>query len=211
MDRVTRIKVCGITNVEDALAAVEAGADELGFNFWRGSKRFVEPRAARGIIEALPGGVGCVGVFVNEEPEALARAAEESGVGAVQLHGEESPDYCASLTSLRVIKALRVGPGFTAESAAVYRTDSLLLDAYAEGTQGGTGRTFDWSLARAARERVARLYLAGGLTPENVAAAIENVGPYALDVCSGVEASPGRKDRRLVVEFVRAARAAEKA
>jgi phosphoribosylanthranilate isomerase len=201
-----RVKICGITNLEDALDAVGAGADALGFNFWRGSKRCVRPRVARRIVEALPPEILCVGVFVNEDGEAVRRIAEESGVGAVQLHGDESPEYCAGLRGLSVIKALRVGADFQPERAADYGTDAILLDAYAEGAPGGTGQTFDWSLARAARERVPRLYLAGGLTPENVGAAVAAVAPFAVDVCSGVERAPGRKDAARVREFVRAAR-----
>lgn len=205
------VKICGITNLADALAALEAGADALGFNFWRGSRRFVEPRAAGEIIRALPSSVVCVGVFVDEEgPESVARAAGVSGVGAVQLHGAESPEYCAALEGLTVIKALRVGPGFRVESAAEYPADAILLDAFADGVPGGTGKTFDWAVARDTVARVARLYLAGGLTPENVGAAVAAVGPYAVDVCSGVESAPGRKDAGLVRAFVRAARRQEK-
>lgn len=204
-----KVKICGITNLEDARAAVEAGAEMLGFNFYRRSPRYVTPGAARRVIEQLPGGVLGVGVFVNEEgPEAVVRLAAEAGVGAVQLHGAETPEFCARLGGLRTIKALRAGGNFTAEGAAAYPTEAVLLDAYVEGEWGGTGRTLDWELARRARELVPRLILAGGLTHENVAAAVRAVRPFAVDACSGVEVSPGRKSPTLMRRFVDAARSA---
>jgi phosphoribosylanthranilate isomerase len=203
----TLVKVCGITNLEDALAAIEAGADMLGFNFYARSPRHVEPADARRIVERMPEGVACVGVFVNESsPEEVLRIARESGVSAAQLHGDETPEFCRALGELTTIKALRVGKGFDAERAAAFETDAILLDAYAPDAFGGTGHTFDWALARATREVVQRLFLAGGLKPENVATAIEAVGPYAVDVCSGVETSPGRKSPQLMRDFVNAVR-----
>jgi phosphoribosylanthranilate isomerase len=204
------IKICGITNASDALAAVEAGADILGFNFYPKSPRFVSPREARLIAEVLPERIERVGVFVNEaEPESVLRAVAESGVGAAQLHGDETPEFCARLEGVSVIKALRVGRGFGVERAASYKTDAVLLDAYDEDAYGGTGRTFDWSLARRTREVVPKLFLAGGLTPGNVAEAVRAVAPFAVDVCSGVETAPGRKSRDLMRRFVEAVRAAE--
>jgi len=204
-----QVKICGITNLADALAAVEAGADALGFNFYRRSPRFITTAAAHEIIARLPSSVLTVGVFVNEaEPAQVARIAAQSGVAAVQLHGEESPDYCAALTGQQVIKALRVGDSFTPEQAARYRTHAILLDAFSPHAHGGTGLSFDWSLARRTRELVARLFLAGGLTPANVGAAIAAVRPFAVDVCSGVEAAPGRKDAKKLRAFVAAVRTA---
>jgi phosphoribosylanthranilate isomerase len=206
----TLVKICGITNAEDALAAVEAGADLLGFNFYQKSPRHISPREARLIAEELPERVARVGVFVNEaEPGAVARAVAESGVGAAQLHGDETPEFCARLEGVSVIKALRVGRGFGVERALLYKTDAVLLDAYHQDAFGGTGRTFDWSLARRTREVVPKLFLAGGLTPENVAEAVRAVGPFAVDVCSGVETSPGRKSFRLMRSFVEAVREAQ--
>ena len=199
----TRVKVCGITNLEDALAALGAGAEMLGFNFYARSPRYVTPAAARRVVERLPEGVECVGVFVNESaPEEVARIAREAGVGAVQLHGDETPEFCRGLAGLTTIKALRVGPGYGPEAAAAYPTDAVLLDAYVAGEWGGTGRTFDWALARRTREAVPKLFLAGGLNPDNVAEAVAAVRPYAVDVCSGVETSPGRKSERLMRRFV---------
>jgi phosphoribosylanthranilate isomerase len=206
-----KVKVCGITNLEDALAAVEAGADALGFNFYLRSSRYIAPVEARQIIDNLPRTVFCVGVFVNEEsPMTVARMAAISGVGAVQLHGDESPEYCAALEEQRVIKALRVGKDFAPEEVARYRVESILLDAFSASARGGTGETFDWMLATKTRDVVAQLYLAGGLTPENVARAIAAVRPYAVDVCSGVELAPGRKDMSRVRAFISAVRACEK-
>jgi phosphoribosylanthranilate isomerase len=206
-----KVKVCGITNREDALFAVEAGADALGFNFYAPSPRYISPEDARRIIEELPSATLCVGVFVNEEsPGAVASIAVMSGVGAVQLHGDESPEYCAALTEERVIKALRVGKDFVPEQATRYPTESILLDAFCASARGGTGETFDWALARKTREVVAQLFLAGGLTPENIAGAIVAVAPYAVDVCSGVELAPGRKDMSRVRAFISAVRACEK-
>ncbi|MDQ1591729.1 MAG: phosphoribosylanthranilate isomerase [Pyrinomonadaceae bacterium] len=206
-----KVKVCGITNLSDALEAVGAGADALGFNFYARSPRYVAPGEARRIMSELPASVLCVGVFVNEDSAAIVeRVAEESGVAAVQLHGDEPPEYCAALRGLEVIKALRVGKDFAPEEATAYRVKSILLDAYNAHARGGTGETFDWTLARRTREVVAQLYLAGGLTPENVAGAIAAVKPYAVDVCSGVELAPGRKDLARVRAFVAAVRACEK-
>jgi phosphoribosylanthranilate isomerase len=207
-----KVKVCGITNLEDARAALAAGADALGFNFYTCSPRYITPEDARKIISELPReAVLCVGVFVNEESAAtLARMAERAGVAAVQLHGDESPEYCAELSEQRVIKALRVGKDFAPEQARAYRAESILLDAFNARARGGTGETFDWELARRTREVVAQLYLAGGLTVENVADAIAAVRPYAVDVCSGVELAPGRKDTERLRAFVAAVRGAEK-
>jgi phosphoribosylanthranilate isomerase len=206
-----QVKVCGITNLQDAVAALAAGADALGFNFYTRSPRYIAPEAARRIITNLPTPVLCVGVFVNEADHlAVARTAIRSGVAAVQLHGDESPDYCAALRGHHVIKALRVRQNFVPEDATKYPAQAVLLDAYSEKAHGGTGQTFDWAIARRTREAVAQLYLAGGLTPENVAAAIVEVEPYAVDVCSGVESAPGHKDEGRVRAFVAAVRACGK-
>ena len=203
------VKICGITTLDDALAAVAAGADALGFNFYRRSARFIEPLEARKVIGQLPSEVLSVGVFVNEHtPEQVARVADEAGVGAIQLHGDESPEYCWALEGRRVIKALRVSDDFSPESAKEFRAEAIMLDAYDPKARGGTGRVFDWNIARRTRELVPRLFLAGGLSPENVREAIAIVGPYAVDACSSLESAPGRKDPRLVRAFIRACREA---
>ncbi len=201
------VKICGITNLEDALAAVGAGANALGFNFYRGSARHLDPAAARLIIEQLPPTVLSVGVFVNEEsPDRVARIADEARVGAVQLHGDESHEYCRALKDRFVIKALRVSSDFMPESVAEYEAGAIMLDAFDRTARGGTGRIFDWSLARRSRELAPKLFLAGGLSPENVADAIKAVGPYAVDACSALEYRPGHKDARRVRAFVSAVR-----
>jgi phosphoribosylanthranilate isomerase len=201
------VKICGITNLEDALVAVSAGASALGFNFYRRSSRFIEPEAARRIVAQLPATVLTVGVFVNEDgPEEVARIADRAGVRAAQLHGDESPLYCRALKDLVVIKALRVGPRFEPESAAEYETDAVLLDAFAGKMRGGTGHVIDWELARRTRELIPKLFLAGGLSPETVAEAIRVVEPYGVDACSRLECAPGRKDASRVSAFIAATR-----
>lgn len=204
-----RVKICGITNLDDALAASAAGADALGFNFWPGSSRYIEPGEARAIIERLPERVVSVGVFVNEDsPEVVERIADEAGVGVVQLHGDETEDFCRALAGREVIKAVRVDEDFRPETVARYETQAVLLDAFCREARGGTGKTFDWALARASCRLVKRLYLAGGLTPDNVGAAVAAVRPYAVDACSGVERAPGLKDAARVRAFVAAVREA---
>lgn len=203
------VKVCGITNLEDALSAVEAGADALGFNFYRRSPRYISVEAAREIIEQLPEAMMSVGVFVNEgEPDEVARIADLAGLKAVQLHGDESPQYCRALKGRFVIKALRVGDHFDPQSVKEYETDAVLLDAFAKEMRGGTGRAFDWSVARQVRELVPRLFLAGGLSPENVCQAIASVNPYGVDACSRLESAPGRKVGERVRAFLAAVRGA---
>src|SRR5258707_18282 len=212
----TRIKICGITSLDDARAAIEAGADMLGFNFYRPSPRFIEPSEARKIIESLPAKTDAqptetVGVFVNESsPGSLMRIVEESGVSAVQLHGDESVEFCQTLKQLlngkSLIKVLRVIGRFTPTETEAYDADAIMLDSFHNEMRGGTGHVFDWSIARSVRELVPRLFLAGGLSPANVARAIAQVNPYAVDACSSLESSPGQKDPELVKAFVQAVR-----
>jgi phosphoribosylanthranilate isomerase len=191
----TRVKICGITTWDDARLSIDLGASALGFNFYPPSPRAITPADAWKIIWRLPPFVEAVGVFVNWPPlvvEALARALH---LTAVQLHGAESPEEVTKLArTRRVIKGVQVGRGFRVAGLARYRAaDGILLDGFARGLHGGTGRTIDWNLARAAR-RYGRIILAGGLTPENIAEAIRVAKPYAVDVASGVERRPGRKD-----------------
>jgi phosphoribosylanthranilate isomerase len=205
----TQVKVCGITSLADARAAIEAGADALGFNLYPRSPRYISAAAARAIIEGLPSEPMTIGVFVNAgPPEEVARVADEAGFRFIQLHGDETPEYCARTGCERIIKALRVGPDFAPEEAGGYATAAVLLDAYVAGERGGTGHSFDWSVARRVGEVVPRLYLAGGLRPANVADAVRAVRPFAVDVCSGVESAPGRKDAELMRRFVEAVRRA---
>jgi phosphoribosylanthranilate isomerase len=206
------VKICGITSVEDARMAAGAGADAIGLVLWPGSPRTVDLQAARAIAEALPPLVHRVGVFVNPTHAEVERAVEAVGLDVVQLHGDEPPEFCRDMPR-RVLKAVRVGRGFRPEDALRYEgfASGLLLDTRCDeagAPPGGTGRAFDWTLARAVRERAAYLVLAGGLTPETVARAVAEVGPDAVDVSSGVEGAPGRKDPVRVRAFVRAVRGA---
>lgn len=201
----TLVKICGITNLEDALACAEAGAGALGFNFYTRSPRYVSPVEARRITVQLPASVLTVGVFVNEEsPGRVEELAARAGVAAVQLHGDEPAAYCRALGGRLVIKALRVSTDFAPESALSCGTQAVLLDAYSRDLYGGTGDVCDWSAARAVRALVPRLFLAGGLGPENVTEAVRAVAPYAVDACSRLERAPGLKDAARVRAFVAA-------
>lgn len=202
-----RVKICGITNLEDARHAVACGADALGFVFYPGSPRHVSPERARTIIAALPPLVTPVGLFVNETPERVRMIAKVCGLEVIQLHGDEPPTAC-DYAPLRVIKALRVAAAASIAGHEKYRTAALLLDAWCADSYGGTGKSFNWELAaEVARQRP--VILAGGLTPENVAAAIRTVHPYAVDVSSGVERAPGQKDAAKVAAFIATARAVQ--
>ena len=202
----TLVKICGITNLPDAEGAVAAGADALGFNFFGESPRYLTPEAAGAIIRRLPPDILCVGVFVNESRDMIERAVTESGVGVVQLHGDETPEFCDGLRGLHVIKAFRGRQDFAPQSVMLHHTEAILFDAYDARGWGGTGVTCDWEMARRVREIAPQMWLAGGLTPDNVAEAIATVGPWGVDVCSGVESAPGRKDSALMRRFVAAAR-----
>ena len=205
-----RVKVCGITNLEDALVAAAAGADALGFNFWPRSPRHIEARRAGELIAHLPPFVTPVGVFVDESPARIRSVAQTSGVRAVQLHGSEPPEDVAPLgrSGLAVFKAFPVGPGFRPQQLRRYTAaDALLLDAQAKGKRGGTGKSFDWTVARRAAP-FGRILLAGGLTPENVADAVRQAQPWGVDVCTGVEKKPGVKDHKRLREFIRRAKMA---
>jgi phosphoribosylanthranilate isomerase len=189
-----KLKVCGLTSLEDACAAIDCGAEYLGFNFYTRSPRYIAPAAARAIIERLPDEVISVGVFVNEpRPEDVDEILRVSGARMAQLHGDESPDYCAGVGAERVIKALRAGDDFDPRRVLDYPASAVLLDAFDAKLYGGTGRTANWAVAREAA-RVTRVFLAGGLSPDNIVEAIRAVEPFAVDVNSGVESAPGRKD-----------------
>ena len=199
-----RIKICGIMNKEDALAAAHFGADALGFVFAT-SPRKVSAESAREIIKTLPPFVKTVGVFVDEDPERVSSIAARCGLDILQFHGSESVDYCNSFNR-RVIKAVRMQSRDELKNLSNYVdvVDGLLLDTYVPNKLGGTGITFDWELAVEAR-KYGRIILAGGLNPENVAAAIRLVKPYAVDASSGLERSPGVKDHEKMAQFIREA------
>ena len=201
-----RIKICGITNLEDALAAVDAGAHALGFMFYDASPRFVTQRAAADIIRALPPFVAKVGVFVNPSRESVVQTIAECGLDTLQFHGDEAPEFCLGF-GLKTIKAFRIRGAESLQALAAFPTDAWLLDSFVAGQLGGTGAQFNWAwAAEAARAAPRRIILAGGLTPENVARAVQQVEPYALDVSSGVESKPGKKDAQKMQRFIAAAR-----
>ncbi len=202
----TLIKICGITNLEDAVAAVAAGADALGFNFYKPSPRYITPQNAREIIEQLSGSLLKVGVFVNEELESVRNITAEADLTALQLHGDESPAYCSELAHQYIIKVLAVSHDFDPTMTQRYQVDAIMLDTKHNTLRGGTGRAFDWSIAQQVSQRVPKLYLAGGLSPENVADAIETVRPYAVDACSSLEDQPGTKNHERMRAFVAAVR-----
>ncbi len=202
----TRIKICGITNLADAQLAVELGADALGFIFYRQSKRYVAPALAAEICAALPPFVTKVGVFVNESEVDIRKTLNDCRLDAVQLHGEESPEFCQRFP-VKVIKAIRVRNEDSLRAAADYDVDALLLDTYTAEQHGGTGQKFDWTLARQAKTMLRPpIVLSGGLTPENVGDAICQTEPFAVDVASGVEAELGRKDPEKLRRFFKACR-----
>lgn len=200
----TKVKICGITSLEDALVAVEAGADALGFVFYEKSPRYQDPESAARIIAGLPPFVQVVGLFVNAGLDFVNRTADSCRLDIVQLHGEESPAYCQSVQR-RVMKAFRVRGMESLAAMADYRVAGYLLDAYSPNSYGGTGECFDWECAVLAKG-CGPIILAGGLHPDNVATAVSRVAPYAVDVSSGVESSPGRKDPDKVRRFIQQAK-----
>lgn len=200
-----RVKICGITRTEDALAAVESGADALGFMFYEDSPRCVTVKQAAEIIAALPPFATRVGVFVNPTEGAVRAAIAGCGIDALQFHGEERPEFCRRF-GLRVIKAFRVRDAESLKPLADFSSEAWLLDSFVAGKHGGTGAVFNWDLAAQAVQRGGRVILAGGLTPENAAEAVRRVRPYALDVSSGVESAPGKKDAAKVRAFIAAAK-----
>jgi phosphoribosylanthranilate isomerase len=216
-----RIKICGITNVEDATAAVDAGADAIGLNFYGGSKRFIEPRAARRIVDAAGREAEMVGVFVNEPASTICEIANNATLRTIQLHGEKWPNLTHLLVgfgvdSVSIIRAHSFGPrGLDAVYESIFfpcgmAADSILVDASVAGMHGGTGQTINWNALVNYEQAIGKvpLILAGGLTPDNVAEAIRIVQPHAVDVASGVESAPGKKDPHKVRDFIAAAKAA---
>jgi len=191
---IVKVKICGITNYEDAAAALDMGADLLGFNFYPKSPRFVPPEKAREIISKLPGFIDIAGVFVNASLEQIRETIDLCQLNWVQLHGDEGPQFCSSFLSLNVktMKALRVKDRNDIQQAENFFTDAILLDAFHPEKYGGTGLTFDWNIVGHIGKRI---FLAGGINPDNATEAIE-LGVYGIDVCSGIEAEPGKKDHK---------------
>lgn len=199
-----RVKICGITSVEDGLHAARCGADALGFVFYEKSSRCVTAEQTRQIVAALPPMVTTVGLFVNHPAREITDIARFCGLDVLQLHGDETPEQC-QLPPWRVIKALRVRDQQSLDDFSAYQVSGMLLDAWQADSYGGTGHCFNWQLAVQAAQQHP-VILAGGLTPANVAEAVKTVRPYAVDVSSGVESAPGRKDPELVAAFIRNAK-----
>ncbi|HET7444755.1 MAG TPA: phosphoribosylanthranilate isomerase [Solirubrobacterales bacterium] len=202
-----RVKICGLTNIDDAAEAVRLGAWALGLIHYDRSPRCVDPAAAAQIAAAFRRKCEVVGVFVNPTLEEVGKAVEDEGLTMVQLNGSEGESFCAEVArraGVKVIKAIHVASAADVHAAESYRTDFHLFDRRGKGLWGGTGESFDWELLRGHRSEVPAI-LAGGLRPENVAAAIDVVHPYAVDVASGVEAEPGRKDHAAMAAFFEAA------
>jgi phosphoribosylanthranilate isomerase len=191
---IVKVKICGLTNYRDAAAAMDMGADILGFNFYPESPRFITPEKATEIITKLPAFVDIAGVFVNAPFDKIKETIDTCQLDWVQLHGDESPQFCQSFVSVSVktMKALRVKDQADIEKAESFFTDAVLLDAFHPEKYGGTGLTFDWNIIGHIGKRV---FLAGGINPDNAAAAIE-LGVYGIDVCSGIESQPGKKDHK---------------
>ncbi len=205
----TRVKICGITEFEDARDAVLLGADAIGLNFYEKSPRYIESVRAAKIIERLPPLVTVVGVFVNrEDPQELEEFAVTVGLHAVQLHGNETPDYCSMIQRVKVIKALRVDANFRVDSLRNYGCSAFLLDACTPDKFGGSGTVFNWEKAFGANA-FGSILLAGGLTPENVSDAITTLHPFGVDVASGVESTPGKKHYDKMRRFIEAVHRAD--
>ena len=199
-----KVKICGTTSLKDAFLAVESGADAIGFIFYKMSPRNISQKEAKEIILQLPPFIETVGVFVNETSDKINRIAEQCKLNSIQLHGEESPALCRRVKR-KVIKAFRVKNADSLKSIASYDVSGFLLDSYNDGSKGGTGQVFDWNLALRVKKQ-GPVILAGGLNPYNVFTAIYQVKPYGVDVCSGVENSPGIKDHEKIREFIKSVR-----
>jgi phosphoribosylanthranilate isomerase len=203
-----KIKICGITNLEDAMAAAEDGADALGFIFYKKSPRYVEPLKAAEIVRQLPPFITPVAVFVNEREEKIRDIQFTTGIKVLQFHGDERPEFCDRFAT-RVIKAFQVKDKESIKHMAHYHVGAFLLDSYKDGERGGTGTIFDWHLAVVAKT-FGRVILAGGLTPENVAEAVKLVQPYGVDVAGGVEREKGLKDHAKLKKFITEVRRASR-
>jgi len=193
-----KIKICGITNKEDAWEAINLGADAIGFVFFTKSPRYIPPAKASRIIKSLPRRINKVGVFVNEKPEKVIIVARQCGLDTLQFHGEETNSYCQKFPGYKIIKAFRIKDTSNLKGVEGYRVDGYLMDTYSDKSYGGTGKIFRWGLLQNLSQRIFPLILSGGINPQNIARAIKKVKPYAIDVSSGVETSPGKKSRKLL-------------
>lgn len=203
---IPKVKICGITNIDDALEAIWSGADALGFVFYKKSKRYIRPSEARKIISILPPWILKVGLFVNEKTTTVKKIAQQCSLDFVQLHGDEDATYLRRLNSLRLIKAIRIQDKQSLKHRDALPCELLLFDTYSQSEFGGTGTAFNWRLAREIKKTQKPYIVSGGLTPKNVAVAVKKFAPYAVDVSSGVEKKPGKKSKRLMKEFIKNAK-----
>ena len=208
IEKQVKVKVCGMTNLKDAMVAVEEGADAVGFIFYKKSPRSVTMKTVREIILELPPFVDTVGVFVDETAEQINKIADSCNLDMIQLHGDESPTFCKRIRR-RVIKAFRVKDMQSVKKLSSFQVSGFLLDTFSKDLHGGTGKVFDWNLALPAK-KFGPVIMAGGLTPNNVQQAIRQVRPYGVDVCSGVESAPGIKDHKKIKAFLKNANAGRK-
>ena len=200
----TKVKICGITNLEDALLSIELGAHALGFNFYPRSPRYITVKTARAIVEELPASILKVGVFVDAECETIEKTGGAVGFDAVQLHGSETPEFARDLKAdlgIEVIKAFGISSAFKPEDVMRFGVDAILFDAYSPKARGGTGETFDWEIAKKVQEIFPKMYLAGGLSENNIAQAIKTVQPFGVDACSRLEFENGKKDKAKLEAF----------
>lgn len=199
--RKVKVKICGITNLADALTAIREGADWLGFVFYKKSPRYISPDKAKAIIVKLPPAISKVGVFVNEKPATVKRIAGFCGLDVLQFHGGESPGYCRKFPGYKIIKAFRIKDSASLKEIEGYQVDGYLMDAFSDKGYGGMGKIFRWTILKKLPRKIFPLILSGGLNPGNVAAAIRKVRPFAVDLSSGVESRPGKKSLLLLKKF----------
>lgn len=204
----TRVKICGIKRFQDAVCAVESGADALGFIFYSKSKRYISPADARDIIEKLPPFISLVGVFVNYSVQDINHTIDKAGINTIQLHGDESPSFCNNF-KIPVIKTIRISDNLNSKLIESFNVQAILFDTFKEEEYGGTGSVFNWDIVKTAGI-TNNIIISGGLNPENVHEAVSKIKPYAVDVSSGVEASPGIKDHLKINKFIEAVNNASK-
>lgn len=204
-----KVKVCGVTKLDNAMECVEVGVDALGLNFYEPSPRFLSIEKAAEITRHLPPFVARVGLFVDSDEDFVRETIDRTGINTLQFHGNETPEFCSKFAPMKVIKAFRMQGSQTLNELAQYNVDAFLLDSFAPDSPGGTGMIFNWELAREAKDEGKPIILAGGLDPENIAEAIHETWPYAVDVASGVESEKGVKDIRLVRRLIETVRQVE--
>jgi len=198
----TKVKICGITNLEDALVCYFSGADAVGFVFYKKSPRYIDPRIASQISQILPKKIKRVGVFVNEKPQTLKKIAKSCGLDMIQLHGDESAQYCQKLKNYKLIKAFRINNKEDVYGIDRYKTFAYLFDNFSKNKQGGTGKKFDWKILKLAAKMKPVVFISGGLAQSNVKSAIRQLKPDWVDVSSSLESSPGKKDHKKIKKFI---------